>query len=304
MRVSMCAAGQMYGAAVGPMETRKQARARIGLLGPMRLHAEDAEKQVSVAPKIRTVLAMLGMHPDQVVPVSTLTRELWPEQPPVTALRTLQTYIFNIRKALAGITELTAEDVADQLLVTQDNGYRLHSSDLRLDWLDFMQLADQGRHALADGDSHTGIQELEQALGMWRGSVLTDVPAGAVLEARRLMLEESRLDTIEALIDARIEAGLHQQVIAELASLTSEHPYHEGLHAQYMRALALNGRRAAALEVFVRLRTRLIDEIGIEPGYPLQQLQTTILNSHKSAYTDLALGTTGNPNEVRGHRQL
>ncbi|MEV5333294.1 AfsR/SARP family transcriptional regulator [Streptomyces werraensis] len=304
MRISICAAGQMYGAAVEPMDTRKQARARIGLLGPTRLHAGDAEEPVSVAPKIRTVLAMLGMHPDQVVPVSTLTRELWPEQPPVTALRTLQTYIFNIRKALAGITGLTAEDVADQLLVTQDNGYRLHSSDLRLDWLDFMQLADKGRRALADGDSHTGIQELEQALGIWRGSVLTDVPTGAVLEARRLMLDESRLDTIEALIDARIEAGLHQQVIAELASLTSEHPYHEGLHAQYMRALALNGRRAAALEVFVRLRTRLIDEIGIEPGYPLQQLQTTILNSHKSAYSDLALSATGSPNVIGGHRQL
>ncbi|CAM5725941.1 AfsR/SARP family transcriptional regulator [Streptomyces hirsutus] len=78
-----------------------------------------------------------------------------------------------------------------------------------------MRLADQGRRALGEGDSHTGIRELEQALGMWRGSVLTDVPNGAVLEARRLMLEESRLDTIEALIHARIEAGLHQQVIAD-----------------------------------------------------------------------------------------
>ncbi|CAM5720101.1 BTAD domain-containing putative transcriptional regulator [Streptomyces hirsutus] len=293
MRVSMCAVGQMYGAAVGSMDTRKQARARIGLLGPMRLHAEDGQEPASVAPKVRTVLAMLTMHPDQVVPVSTLTRELWPEQPPVTALRTLQTYVLNIRKVLASITELRPEDVADQLLVTQKNGYRLHSSDLHLDWLDFMRLADQGRRALGEGDSHTGIRELEQALGMWRGSVLTDVPNGAVLEARRLMLEESRLDTIEALIDARIEAGLHQQVIAELASLTSEHSYHEGLHAQYMRALALNGRRAAALEVFARLRTRLIDEIGIEPGYPLQQLQGTILNSHKSAHMALALSATG-----------
>ncbi|CAM5725954.1 hypothetical protein SHIRM173S_00674 [Streptomyces hirsutus] len=62
---------------------------------------------------------MLTMHPDQVVPVSTLTRELWPEQPPVTALRTLQTYVLNIRKVLASITELRPEDVADQLLVTQ-----------------------------------------------------------------------------------------------------------------------------------------------------------------------------------------
>jgi DNA-binding SARP family transcriptional activator len=238
---------------------------------------------------------MLAMHPDQLVSAAVLIRELWSEQPPVTALRTLQTYVLSIRKALSKITGFKPVDVADQLLVTQDNGYCLRSCDLRLDWLDFMRLADQGRRSLRSGDSGTGIGELEQALGTWRGSVLTDVPTGTVLESRRLMLEEARLDTIEALIDARIEAGLHQEVIAELAALTSEHPYHEGLHAQYMRALALNGRRAAALEIFVRLRTRLIDDIGIEPGYPLQQLQRTILNSHKSAHTSLALTVVKDP---------
>ncbi|MFI9616997.1 BTAD domain-containing putative transcriptional regulator [Streptomyces sp. NPDC052023] len=294
MRVSMCAAGQMYGAAK-PVDTRGPARVRLGVLGPLRLHADDAKEPISIAPKIRTVLAVLAIHPDQFVSAAVLIRELWSEQPPVTALRTLQTYVLSIRKELSRLTGLKPVDVADQLLSTRDNGYCLHSSDLRLDWLEFMRLADQGRRSLRTGDSHTGIRELEQALGTWRGSVLTDVPNGALLESRRLMLEESRLDTIETLIDARIEAGLHHEVIAELAALTSEHPYHEGLHAQYMRALALNGRRAAALEIFVRLRTRLIDEIGIEPGYPLQQLQRTILDSHKAAHTSLTFAAMGEP---------
>nr|QJA42413.1 AlaK [Streptomyces alanosinicus] len=268
-------------------DTRKSVRAKLGLLGPLRLTSNELDEPVSVAPKIRTVLAMLCMHPDQVVPVSVLTRELWSEQPPVTALRTLQTYILNIRKLLSKATGLKPADITDQILVTQGSGYSLRNSDLRLDWLDFLQLADHGRASLRAGDSHTGIRGLEEALGMWRGSGLSDVPTGMVLEGRRLMLEERRLDTIEALIDARIEAGLHQQVTAELASLTSEHPFHEGLHAQYMRALALSGRRAGALEVFARLRSRLIEEIGIEPGYPLHQLQHKILNSHTA--TDASL---------------
>jgi DNA-binding SARP family transcriptional activator len=231
---------------------------------------------------------MLCLHPDQVVPVSALTRELWSEQPPVTALRTLQTYILNIRKLLSKATGLKLADIAVQMLVTQDNGYSLRSSDLQLDWLDFMQLSERGRESLRAGSGRPGMRELEEALSLWRGSVLSDVPAGTVLEARRLMLEERRLDTIEALIDARIEAGLHQQVIAELASLTTEHPFHEGLHAQYMRALALSGRRAGALEAFVRLRSRLIEEIGIEPGYPLHQLQRKILNSHTVTHASLS----------------
>ncbi|WP_272926845.1 AfsR/SARP family transcriptional regulator [Streptomyces sp. SID486] len=285
----MCAAGQLYDASAKVDGTWEPVRARLGLLGPLRLKSDEVDEPVSVAPKIRTVLAMLAMHPDQAVPVSVLTRELWSEDPPVTAARTLQTYILNVRKLLAKAVGLTSADIADQVLVTQDNGYSLRSRGLRFDWVDFLQSADHGRASLRAGDSDTGIRELEKALGMWRGSVLSDVPTGAVLEARRLMLDECRLDTIEALIDARIEAGAHQRVIAELASLTSEHPFHEGLHAQYMRALALNGRRAAALEVFVRLRSRLIEEIGIEPGYPLHELQRKILNSHTVAHASLSV---------------
>ncbi|MFE0508422.1 BTAD domain-containing putative transcriptional regulator [Streptomyces sp. NPDC058964] len=289
MHVSMCAAGQLYDFSAKVSDTQEAFRAQLGLLGPLRLTSDEIDEPISVAPKIRTVLAMLCMHPDQAVPVSALTRELWAEEPPVTAARTLQTYILNIRKLLSKVTALKPADIADQILVTQDNGYSLRSSDLRLDWLDFLRLADHGRASPRAGDSHTGIRELEEALGMWRGSVLSDVPTGTVLEARKRMLEERRLDTIEVLIDARIGAGLHQQVIAELASLTSEHPFHEGLHAQYMRALALNGRRAKALEVFGRLRSRLKEEIGIEPGYPLHQLQHKILNSHTAAHASLAV---------------
>ncbi|MFF4604898.1 BTAD domain-containing putative transcriptional regulator [Streptomyces sp. NPDC001339] len=279
MQLAVSSADQVYESTLVP-EEGKPARTCCGLLGPLRIGVDDADEPVSLAPKIRTVLAMLCVHPDQVVPVSALMRELWSDQPPTSGLRTLQTYVLNIRKLLSQMAGREPAEIAQEVLVTRSGGYVLQSSGMRLDWLDFMELADRGRAELAAGDGRTGIRLLEEALGLWHGNALADVPTGPVLESRRLHLEESRLDTVEALVDAKIEAGLHQKVIAELASLTSEHPYHEGLHAQYMRALALNGRRARALEVFGGLRARLVDEIGIEPGYPLQQLQLRILNSH------------------------
>lgn len=253
---------------------------RCGLLGPLRITAGWADEGVAVAPKIRTVLALLLSHADQVVPVPALMRELWFEQPPVSGLRTLQTYILNARKLLAQVTGHSSIEIARDMLVTRGGGYVFQSACARLDWLDFKRFSDRGRSAIRAGDTLAGIRSMEEALGLWHGAAFADVPIGPVLESRRLLIEESRLDTVEALVRAKIEAGLHQEVIAELASLTNEQPFHEGLHAQYMRALAFNGRRARALEVFSGLRARLVDEIGIEPGYPLQQLQLTILNSH------------------------
>ncbi len=254
--------------------------ALCGILGPLHVAAGASQESVPVPPKIRTVLAMLLVHADHVVPVPALMRELWSEQPPVTALRTLQTYILNLRKLLSQVTGRPAVDITADVLVTKAGGYCLHSDDARLDWVDFQRLSDRGKAVIKSRDLGPGIRLLGQALELWRGSALADVPLGPVLEARRHLLEESRLNAVETLVEAKIAAGLHQDVIAELAFLTREHPLHEGLHAQYMRALGLNGRRALALEVFSGLRDRLVREIGIEPGYPLQQLQLAILNSH------------------------
>jgi two-component SAPR family response regulator len=135
MRVSMCAVGQLYAASPEASDSQEPVRAQLKLLGPLRLMSDELDEPVNAAPKIRTVLAMLCMHPNQAVRVSVLTRELWSEQPPVTASRTLQTYILNIRKLLSKATGLKSAEIADQMLVTQDNGYSLRSSDLRLDWL-------------------------------------------------------------------------------------------------------------------------------------------------------------------------
>ncbi|MBB1255826.1 AfsR/SARP family transcriptional regulator [Streptomyces alkaliterrae] len=252
----------------------------FGVLGPLTVGDAEAGEVVAIAPKMRTVLALLVSHADQVVPTSVLIRELWDDSPPASGLRTLQTYILNCRKLLRRLTGLPAAELSGQVLVTQAGGYGFRSHGGPVDWMEYQRLTDRGTRAVAEGDDTRGIRLLDEALALWRGPAFVDVPTGPVLESRRRLFEESRLSAIVALAETRIRAGLHHEVIGHLAALTSEHAFHEGLHAQYMRALALSGRRAQALEVFSTLRTRLVTEIGLEPGYPLQQLQLAILNSH------------------------
>ncbi|MFE0423355.1 BTAD domain-containing putative transcriptional regulator [Streptomyces sp. NPDC058953] len=256
---------------------------RFGVLGPLHIGARSSTATMTVAPKVRTVLAMLLIDADHVVPASALMRELWPDGAPVSGLRTLQTYVLNCRKSLARFAGLPASGIARDVLETRAGGYCFHSGGAELDWVEYQRLVNLGGRAINRGSEFDGIRLLDQALGLWRGTAFADVTAGPVVESKRRLLTESRLGVIETLTETRIRAGRHQEVIADLAGLTNEHALHEGLHAQYMRALALGGRRARALEVFSDLRTRLVTEIGIEPGLPLQKLQLAILNSHSEA---------------------
>ncbi|MEU5633260.1 BTAD domain-containing putative transcriptional regulator [Streptomyces rishiriensis] len=228
-------------------------------------------------------MAMLLVHVDQLVPVHAFMRELWGERPPATGLRTLQTYVLNCRKILCTITGRSPAHVAREVLVTGAGGYGLKSAHICLDWLEFQRLKNLGTTALEEGESATGIELLDAALALWRGDALVDTPEGPVLHSKRRFFEESRLDAIAIRAEAQIKAGLHQRAITQLAAVTTEHTLHEGLQAQYARALALGGRRAEALGVLRTLRTRLVSEIGIEPGAPLRELQLAILSSEPGA---------------------
>jgi SARP family transcriptional regulator, regulator of embCAB operon len=264
-------------------ESAAQVRVHGRVLGSLHIGAEGSVEAAAVAPKIRTVLAMLLVHADQVVPVHALMRELWPEEPPATGLRTLQTYVLNCRKLLSQLTGHPADTISREMLVTAAGGYGLKSTHVRLDWLEFQRLTDLGTRALEEGKNTACIQLLDRALELWRGDALADTPVGPVLDSKRRIFEESRLGAIAVRADAQIKAGLHQKAITQLAGVTSEHALHEGLHGQYVRALALGGRRAEALGVLRSLRARLVSEIGIELGHSLQELQLAILNSESGA---------------------
>ncbi|MBQ0849009.1 BTAD domain-containing putative transcriptional regulator [Streptomyces sp. NPDC057621] len=263
----------------------------FGVLGPLYVRV-DGETTAPSAPKLRNVLAMLLVHTGQVVPVPSLVRDLWDDDPPVSGLTTLQTYILNLRKMFSAVTGLTTDEVARDILVTRAGGYVLAAEAGTLDLHRYRRLVTSGREALVRGDDAAGVRDLNEALLMWRGPALVDVPAGRVLESRRRQLEESRLAAFEYLVDVELRLGMYREVLAELAALTVENPLHEGLHGQYMWALHLSGRRAQALQVFHRLRGALVAGLGLEPGPQVQRLHRAVLNADTDFEPRFAVGRT------------
>jgi DNA-binding SARP family transcriptional activator len=230
------------------------------------------------APKLRDTLALLLLNVDRLMPFSSFIRELWDEDPPQSASTTLQTYILQLRKLLSralGVDDRTAREI----LVTRQGGYLLSLDPQLIDFYRFEQLSLKGRHTLASGDVRRATHYLRSALSLWRGPALADVTTGPVLEPRVRGLEELRLVTLEQRIEAELRLGAHREVLSELATLTSQFRFNENLHGQYMLALHRSGRRSDALNVFRRLRERLVEELGLEPSKRLHQFQHAVLTS-------------------------
>ncbi|MEV1156039.1 AfsR/SARP family transcriptional regulator [Micromonospora chokoriensis] len=264
-----------------------EAALSIGILGPLSVHSSKC--RTPSARKPRNVLAMLLAHADQILPVPVLVSELWDNDPPASSLTTLQTYILNLRKMFVEATGQSAAEVSRNVLVTKGGGYVFQSDGVVLDVREYHRLRSAGCASLAVRDDLKGIAQLSGALQLWRGPALIDVPLGRVLESKRHELVESRLTTIEYLVGAKLRQGMYLEVLSTLAALTVENPLHEGLQAQYMRALYLSGRRAQALEVFHRLRRNLIDELGLEPMPQVQRVHHAILNDEIDFDDDLQL---------------
>jgi SARP family transcriptional regulator, regulator of embCAB operon len=252
----------------------------FGYLGPLYLGAGDGQPRTApTAPKLRNVLAMLIVNADRLVPVPALMRELWGDIPPASGLTTLQTYVMNLRRMIARVTKRPAAEVAGKVLVTSAGGYIIQTDGVTVDARLFQQAVAAGRAAEAIGRDGEAVRHYTAALQLWRGSTLMDVGAGIHLSAKRRQLEEMRLLAIEHMVDAQLRMGMSREVLSDLAVVTAENPIHEGLHAQYMRALHQSGRRAHSLEVFHRLRGNLVNSLGLEPGPVVQELHQAILRS-------------------------
>lgn len=254
---------------------------RFGILGPFQVN-DGVRDLTPTAPKLRGVLAMLVIRNRRLVRITELVDELWGEMPPASALSTLQTYIYKLRKILA----VHGAD-AEQILQTRPYGYQVAVPDTDVDLLQFERLADAGRAALAE-DPPLAARTLAEALSLWRGPALADVPTGDVLSAYITRLEEARVRALEWRIEADLQLGQHDRLIGELTALAAIHPMHEGFHAKLMLAMHRSGRRGEALEHYQRLRRGFVDELGLEPSPPLQSLQRSILASDPAL--DLAVG--------------
>jgi DNA-binding SARP family transcriptional activator len=253
----------------------------IRILGPISI-APVGTVSARLAPKPRKILALLLLNANKIVPTGSLMTELWGETPPRSATTTLQTYVLHLRKALGAAWKIELPEIAKKVLTTHTNGYMLSVGRGTIDLHLYDELVAEGRHALESGQMERAAAHFDKALSLWSGPPLADVPIGRLLEAEVMRLEEDRLSTLEGRIAADLQLGRHHQLLSELTSLAVQHPFHEGLHEKFMLALYRSGRRHQSLDVYQRLRSSLVDELGIDPSPRLQRLHQSVLASDPS----------------------
>ncbi|MFD8203507.1 BTAD domain-containing putative transcriptional regulator [Streptomyces sp. NPDC059701] len=256
----------------------------IDVLGALDVR-ENGVSVAPTAPKPRQVLALLALHADRVVPVGDLIEELWSGTPPRSARTTLQTYVLQLRELIATALAPGADAARPaprtpkDLLATAPGGYLLTRAGGRSDVRDFEHLTGQGYRAMDAGDFAGASRTLHGALRLWTGDAFADVPAGPQLALEAARLHESRLCALDQRIEADLRLGRHREVLAELTVLTSRHPTHENLHAQFMLALHHCGRRGEALAAYQRLHTTLERDSGMRPSPRLRRLQQSVLTA-------------------------
>ncbi len=238
---------------------------KFGVLGPVQVTDDGGELRLG-GPKQRALVAILLLHANQAVSRDRLIDGLWGERPPASARHTLDDYVSRLRKALG-----------DGRLVRRAPGFALTVRPDELDLECFERLVGQGQEALARGDPAAAEIKLQQALALWRGDALADILDAPFAQAERMHLEERRIAAIEGRIDAQLALGHTTELIGELEALGREHPFRERLTGQLMLALYRSGRQAEALAAASASRRRLADELGLQPGPALQQMEEAIL---------------------------
>ncbi|MBG0856938.1 AfsR/SARP family transcriptional regulator [Streptomyces spinoverrucosus] len=249
---------------------------RFNLIGPFQIATDDGRTLAPQAPKICQMLAVLAFQPGEAVAVETLVRELWGESPPTSATKILQTHVYHARRMLARAQENSPKR---RLLLTQAPGYRLDLADDEVDASPFERWVRQAQWELAEGSPERAAEHLTQAQRLWRGPVLSNVPAGDVLAGRIAHLEELRIRALELRVETENRLGRYREFLPELRTLVNDHPLHEWFHGQLISALHRAGRRGEALQAYQNLYSILRRELGLEPSPELQRLQAEILNS-------------------------
>ncbi|WP_338673606.1 AfsR/SARP family transcriptional regulator [Streptomyces sp. SCSIO 30461] len=246
---------------------------RIQVLGPLSAEV-DGGSIVPTTGKLRQILALLALYPGRVIPVPTLMEEIWGTQLPQNARTALRTCVLQLRRRLG---TSTGPGGAGEVLATRHGGYLMRMPPEAVDAHEYEALAGRGHSAFEDGRDELAAGLLRKALVLWKGPALAGVQVGPILEIELMRLEESRLVTTERRVDVDLCMGRHAELITELAELIARHPHREGLHAQAMVALYRSGRQTTALDVYRRLRARLVGERGLEPSPQLQRLHQAMI---------------------------
>ncbi|GAA3818767.1 BTAD domain-containing putative transcriptional regulator [Streptomyces coacervatus] len=237
---------------------------RFGILGPLDIRTDDGTPLDPGGPRPRALLTLLLLDADRAVSTQRLTDGLYGAEPPAGAAGALQSQVSRLRRRLAPHTDIEAGP----------GGYRVVAPPDSVDAHRFERLSREGRAALTAGDHARAAPLLREALALWRGPALPDVP-DAHAEAARL--DELRLAAVQDRIEADLALGGGPELVPELRTLLSAHPLSERLYGQLMRALHAGGRPAEALTVYEDARRTLADELGTDPSPELSALHLELL---------------------------
>jgi DNA-binding SARP family transcriptional activator len=240
----------------------------FGILGPLLVRDDDGAERTLGGAQQQVLLAALLVRAGHVVSTDTLAGYLWDGNPTPSARATVQSYVMRLRRRLG--------PAAGACLTTKPSGYLMDVAE-ELDLYRFGRLERAGRRAAATGAWEPAVSAFAEALALWRGEPLADVPSDSLYREECGRFAEARLTVTELWAEAALRAGRARDVVPELSRLCAAHQYREWAHALLMTALYRSGRRVDALRTFTAVRNRLIEDIGVEPGPRLVELQASIL---------------------------
>lgn len=231
------------------------------VLGSLEVVQADGHTVAFHARRLRALLAILLLHPNETVTVERLVDELWDEEPPATATKVIQNLVSQLRKELGDRVE------------TRGQGYRIRVEPGELDLMRFQHLVSEASRCRSLGQPEGAATKLAEALSLWREPASRELgyAQGAA------WLEELRLAALEERVDAELELGHDGELVGELRQLVAAEPLRERLRGQLMLALYRAGRQTEALTAYREARTELVERLGLEPGEELQRLEQAIL---------------------------
>jgi predicted ATPase/DNA-binding SARP family transcriptional activator len=251
---------------------------RFHILGPLEVTADGAPLELG-GPRQRAVLAVLLLRAGRAVPRTELLDAIWGEEPPRSAVGSLQVYIHGLRQALG-----------PDRIETVGSAYRLRVGPGELDLERFEEHAERARVCLAAGRAPEAAGELASALALWRGSALADLADRGEAHTAARELEQRRLTALELQNDAWLALGRPDLVLAGVERQIEQHPYRERLHAHHLLALYRSGRQQDALAAYQSMRAAWVEELGIEPSPALKELERAVLRHDASLAAPVAGG--------------
>lgn len=243
---------------------------RYEILGPVRVINGDRLSIIN-ARKIQVLLVILLSNANRFVTTDQIISDIWGDRIPRRAIAGVYVYISQLRKTLE------RAEGSDLIIATGSQGYLLRTQAGEVDYESFLRDVEAGRAYAKDRNYDQAAYSLESALSHWRGPLTWGSDCGSNVEAFETYLAETRMESREMLIDARLELGCHRELVGQLYTLVAEYPLRETFWRQLMLALYRSDRQADALRAYASARRVLLDELGLEPCRSLQQLHHRIL---------------------------